>query len=155
MFVKVKTQAYGLTQMMRKQNVDTRYDVALPLSQIKKSYVDTLAIGNVLSLGLKELKLVLIYKNKKVANVSLETNRIKIIPLKAKDINKLHTKKYQYLKCSFLELDIKELKDGMGISIGSIDYDLLTLSVDDVTIAKGSLVNMGDEIAIKITELMT
>jgi hypothetical protein len=153
MFVRDNTQAYGLKKLMISKGILEPYELALPLIKVKLSTIKNLNIGTLLPLKLKKLKPILIDKDNYVYKIKLYDESIKVIKKKKKLLRHLRTKKYEILKCTFITLQIDEIKEGKNIKIESSDFDVLTLSLDGNEIGKGVFAKSDDTVGIKITRL--
>ncbi|MCD6654127.1 MAG: hypothetical protein LT067_05110 [Sulfurovum sp.] len=154
--MKTETQAVRLANMMQKRPLYPEYELALPWVQIKKSALKKLSKGDVLLFGLDSLKMILVDDKKSIAGVQLDAthqNSVEIIYVNEEMQQQVSEKKYKILKCSFGFVQSRKLEIGHRMSISSLNLKEVALFVEGVCIAKGSLVNVDEEIAIEITKV--
>jgi hypothetical protein len=155
--MKGETQAVHLSEIMQKHRLYPEYELALPMIEVKKSSLKKLAEGDLLLLGLDHLELVLLQEGKVCAKVMLDetqnTRKIKIVNLEKDMLSSYNSKKYKIVKCSFGILQSRVLEVGHQIGIASLDLHKVGLMTEEKVWAKGSLVNVDDEIAVQIDEV--
>ncbi len=155
--MKDETQAVHLAKIMQKQNLYPEYELILPPVQIKKSKLKKITKEDVILLGLERLELNLLSEGNICATVSVikekNSKKIKITSLNHSVNTTDQHKKYEILKCSFGFLQSRVVEVGHKIDISSLNLNKVSLSINDKVLAKGSLVNVDDEIAIQIEKV--
>ncbi len=156
--MKGETQAIHLEKMMQKHKLYPEYELALSPIEVKKNSIKKLTKGEVFLLGLDSLNLILIEEGEICANAVIKksenSSKLKIIQLKRSTIKQGDSKKYETIKISFGMIQVRKLEIGHTIGITSLNLQEVTLVVDDENIAKGSLVNVDEEIALQIDEVI-
>ena len=156
--MKGETQAVHLTTMMQKHKLYPEYELALPLVQIKKNRLKKLTKGDVVLLGLESLKMILLEEGVTCAGAVMDetenSSKIKITERIKSTIILCDSKKYQSIKISFGIIQSRKLEVGHKIGVSSLNLQKVMLVVDDKNIAKGSLVNVDEEIAVQIDEVL-
>ncbi len=156
--MKDETQAFHLLNMMRKHKLYPEYELTLSLVLVKKNSLKKLSKGDVVLLGLETLEMIFLKEGEICANVVMDesenSNKIKIVEVKKNILTQCKSKKYEAVKISFGMLQIKKLEAGEKIVVSSLSMEDITLVVKDKKIAKGSLVNVDDEVAVQIDEVM-
>ncbi len=156
--MKGETQAIHLEKMMQKHKLYPEYELALSPIEVKKNSIKKLTKGEVFLLGLDSLNLILIEEGEICANAVIKksenSSKLKIIQLKRSTIEQGDSKKYETIKISFGMIQVRKLEIGHTIGITSLNLQEVTLVVDDENIAKGSLVNVDEEIALQIDEVI-
>ncbi len=156
--MKGETQAIHLEKMMQKHKLYPEYELALSPIEVKKNSIKKLTKGEVFLLGLDSLNLILIEEGEICANAVIKksenSSKLKIIQLKRSTIEQGDSKKYETIKISFGMIQVRKLEIGHTIGITSLNLQEVTLVVDDENIAKGSLVNVDEEIAVQIDEVI-
>jgi hypothetical protein len=151
------TQANRLEVMMQKHHFYPEYTLSLPPFEMKKSALKALKKGDILLLGLDRLTLVLLDIKGVCAEVMIEDHnsidRLKIIAL-CKDPAEHVSKKYQLVTVSFGEIQSRKLEVGHVIGTMDLNFDDLSIVVEQKKIAQGSLVNVENKIALQINEIM-
>ncbi len=155
--MKGETQAVHLAKMMQKHKLYPEYELALPLVQIKRSNLKKLTKGDILLLGFDSMNMILLKEGEICANVVINeaknSSKIKIIDIKHNTINTNNSKKYEILKCSFGTVQSRKLEVGHSIGVSSLNLQEVNLIVEDKNIAKGSLINVDEEIAVQINKV--
>jgi len=153
-----ETQALHLAKMMQKHKLYPEYELALSPIQVKKNSLKKLSKGDILLLGLDSLEMILLEEGKTCASVVMNetenSSKIKITQLNKSTTEQSDSKKYQTVKISFGVLQSRKLEVGHKIEIAQLNLQEVSLHVDGKNIAKGSLVNVDEEIAIQIDEVM-
>ncbi len=156
--MKGETQAIHLEKMMQKHKLYPEYELALSPIEVKKNSIKKLTKGEVFLLGLDSLNLILIEEGEICANAVIKksenSSKLKIIQLKRSTIEQGDSKKYETIKISFGMIQVRKLEIGHTIGITSLNLQEVTLVVDDENIAKGSLANVDEEIALQIDEVI-
>jgi len=152
-----ETQANRLAQLMQNKGHLPSYELALPLVTVRSSSVKKLASGDVLLLGLNSLECVLLDSGKICANVVLikQQNRhgMKIVEVSKNPSIPSDSKKYEIFKLSFGMIQSRTLLVGHMIDIAQINLDEVALLLKEKKIATASLINVDDEIAVKIDKV--
>ena len=155
--MKAETQALHLEKMMQKHKLYPEYELALSPIQVKKNSLKKLSKGDVLLLGLDSLKMILLEEGEICANVVINetenNSKIKIIQLNRSMIKQSDCKKYETVKISLGMIQSRKMEVGHNIGVASLSLQEVTLTVEDKNIAKGSLVNVDEEIAVQIDEV--
>ncbi len=153
-----ETQALHLEKMMQKHKLYPEYELALVPIQVKKNALKKLVSGDLFLLGLDNLEMILLEEEnisaKVLLNKSGESSKIKITHLYIDPLKQANSKKYQTVKFSFGMLQSRTLEAGHQIETAQLDLKTVSLYVDGENIAKGSLVNVDEEIAVQINEVM-
>ncbi len=156
--MKAETQALHLEKMMQKHTLYPEYELALSPIQVKRSSLKKLSKGDIFLLGLDSLNMILLEEGDMCANVMLNkienSSKIKIIQLNKSMIEQSDSKKYETIKLSFGMLQSRILKVGHQIETVQLNLKEISVYVDGENIAKGSLVNVDEEIAVQIDEVI-
>ena len=81
-------------------------------------------------------------------------HELEIVNLNVDTVCPLDSKKYDTLKLSFGTVQSKVLEVGETIDITHIDLGYVTLLSENKKLAEGSLINVDNEIAIKIEKVI-
>ena len=151
-------QALRLAKMMQNKVKTYRsYELALPYVELGRSKLKKLSVGDVLLLGIDDLMFVLIENENICATVVLEmideSCYLKIINSDEYTIKSTDSKKYQTLKISLGYLQSRKLDVGYRIDITQRSLQDVTLIVEGRTYASGSLINVDEELAVKIDKV--
>jgi len=153
-----ETQAVHLEKMMQKHKLYPEYELALFPIQVKKNVLKKLVSGDLFLLGLDSLEMILLEEDNISANVLLNksgySSKIKIMYLHKNTVEQTNSKKYETVKFSFGMLQSRTLEVGHQIEAAQLNLNKVSLYVDGENIAKGSLVNVDEEIAVQIDEVM-
>lgn len=113
---------------------------------------------DVLLLGMKALEFILVEGDVIYADLDLQRveNRYELL------IKALHNKervskeshKYETIKLSFGHCQMQSLEVGKSLALTQFDLEKIILISDEKKIAEGSLVNVDNKLAIKLTELV-
>lgn len=156
--MKSETQAFHLAKMMQDHTHYPKYELALPLVSIRSKNLKKLSLDDVLLLGLNVLEFVLMDAESMCANVVLKDmeniHELEIVNLNVDTICPLDSKKYDTLRLSFGTVQSKVLEVGETIDITHIDLGYVTLLSENKKLAEGSLINVDNEIAIKIEKVI-
>jgi len=156
--MKSETQAFHLAKMMQDHTHYPKYELVLPLVSIRSKNLKKLSLDDVLLLGLNVLEFVLMDAESMCANVVLKDmeniHELEIINLNVDTIYPVDSKKYDTLKLSFGTVQSKVLEVGETIDITHIDLGKVTLFSENKKLAEGSLINVDNEIAIKIEKVI-
>ena len=156
--MKRETQALHLAKMMQDHIKGTSYEFALPLAMVSNKKLKKLSVDNVLLTGLETLDCILIDEDEICADLQLKkVNNLyntQIVQLQKSPIKQNDSKKYEVLKFSFGRVYSKVLEPGQMIDVTHIDLGTVSLVLNDQMIAEGTLVNVDDEIAIKIKRVL-
>lgn len=157
--MKSETQALGLAEMMQSRACYPVYELALPLVAVRSSKLKKLSVDDVILTGFDTLAFVLIEGETICANAVLgyvgNTLRAKFVNVSNDTIGQSDNKKYKTLKFSFGTVQSNVLELEHAIDVAHIDLEQVSLVSEGKTIAKGTLVNVGEEIAIQIKKVIT
>ena len=155
--MKHETQALHLAEMMQKHTRYLTYELTLPLVTVRSNKLKKLSVDDVLLIGVDRLEFLLMDEDTICANTRLKpmgnAHGAEIVYLTEDTIKQSDSKKYKTLKISFGTVQSKALEIGSTIDITHVDLEKVRLVSDDKTIAEGSLVNVDEEIAIKIKKV--
>lgn len=156
--MKSETQAFHLAKMMQDHTHYPKYELALPLVSIRSKNLKKLSLDDVLLLGLNVLEFVLMDAESMCANVVLKDmeniHELEIVHLDEDTVYPVDSKKYDTLRLSFGTVQSKVLEVGETIDITHIDLGYVTLLSENKKLAEGSLINVDNEIAIKIEKVI-
>lgn len=156
--MKNETQAFHLAKIMQNHTHYPKYELILPIVAVRSKKIKNLFLDDVLLLGLNELEFILIDAESLCANVVLKKMKniyeLEIIHLEKDTIKPVDSKKYETLKLSFGSVQSKVLEVGATIDITHIDLEKITLFSENKKLAEGSLINVDNEIAIKINKVI-
>ena len=142
---------------MQKHKLYPEYELALSPIQVKKNTLKKLVSGDLFLLGLDSLEMILLEKDNISANVLLnksgESSKVKITHLHKETGKQYNSKKYETVKFSFGMLQSRTLEVGHQIETVELNLKEVSVYVDGKNIAKGSLVNVDEEIAVQIDEV--
>ena len=152
-----ETQAVHLAQMMQNRIHNPQYELALPFVKIRKSTLKKLKMNDVLLLEMNVLEFILLEEDVICADLTLQrvegSDVIVITCLHNKTIVSNESHKYETIKLSFGKYQMKSLEVGKSLAFTLFDLEKIMLISDDKKIAEGSLVNVDNELAIKINTL--
>jgi len=155
--MKGETQALHLSKMMQKHILYPQYELALPFVRVRNSKFKKLSVNDVLLLDMKVLEFILLEGNSICADLVLQDVEgryvIAITHLQEKTILSNESKKFVTIKLSFGKLPMKSLEVGNSLDMDQFDLERIMLIIDDKKIAEGSLINVENEIAVKINTL--
>lgn len=156
--MKAETQAIHLEKMMRKHHLYPEYELILCSVRVKKNVLKKLVPGDLLPLGLHRLEMILLSEENIAANVVLtqsgERCKVKIINYSKYTEESYKSKKYQAVGFSLGRLRTRQLEVGREIEITQLALHGISVQTDGKNIAKGSLVNVNDEIAVQIDKVI-
>ena len=156
--MKSETQAFHLAKMMQDHTHYPKYELALPLVSVRSKKLKNLSLDDVLLLGLNVLEFVLMNAETICANVVLKEmeniHELEIVHTDEDRVYLLDSKKYDILKLSFGTVQSKVLEVGETIDITHIDLGKVTLLSENKKLAEGLLINVDNEIAIKIDKVI-
>ena len=156
--MKIDNQALRLEHLMKLHRCSPLYELCFPSFRVKKRALEKLALGDVLLLGLDRMEMCLLSKEHGDLNVLLSFHKKKIYiqilsPLE-KSIAREKHKKYRDIKLSLGRVEAQMLKRGQTIETEEIDLDNIVLSAEEKIVARGRVVEVDNEIAIEIREVM-
>jgi hypothetical protein len=155
--MRAETQSVHLEKMMQRQKYYPEYELIFPPFEIKKSALKRLQVDDILMLGLNYMDLLLLSENKIHAHVQINFNEnfkyIKIMHTNEAIFGESESKKYEILKCSFGFVQVKKLEVGHKVSMLQANLQNVKLFIKDRYIADATLINVENEIAMKIKEL--
>ncbi len=152
-----ETQALHLAKMMQKYTHNPQYELALPFVRIRRSTLKKLSMNDVLLLEMNVLEFILVEGDVIYADLTLQRVEgsyvIVITHLHDKAIVPNENHKYKTIKLSFGKCQMKSFEVGKSLALTQFDLEKIMLISDDKKIAEGSLVNVDNELAIKINTL--
>ena len=152
--MKSETQALHLAKMMQKYIHTPEYELALPFVRIRKSILKKLSVNDVLLLDVNVLEFILVEDNIIYADLALQhvegNYEIVVTHLHNKAIVYNESRKYETLKLSFGKCEIKSFEVGKCLKLSLFDLEKIMLISDGEKIAEGSLVNVDNELGLKI-----
>ena len=152
-----ETQALHLAQMMQKHIHSTQYELALPFVRIRRSTLKKLSKNDVLLLEMNVLAFILLEGDVICADLTLQrvegNDVIVITDVHNKAIVANESHKYETIKLSLGKCQMKSFEVGESLALTLFDLEKIMLIWDDKKIAEGSLVNVDNELAIKINTL--
>ena len=155
--MKAETQALHLEKMMQKHKLYPEYELALSPIQVKRSALKKLTSGDLFLLGMHRLDMILLEEGEICANVVLNESgsisKIKIIKLNESTTKQTNSKKYEVVEFLFGVIQSRTLEVGHQIETAQLNLQEVSVYVDGKNIAKGSLVNVDEEIAVQIDEV--
>ena len=155
--MKHETQALHLANMMQKHVSYPTYELTLPLVKVRNNKLKKLNENDLLLTGIDRLELLLMNGNTIYATMRLRMMKnahgAEIVHVAEDTIEQSDSKKYKILKISFGTVQSKALEIGSTIDITHVDLEKVTLVSECKIIAEGSLVNVDEEIAIKIKKV--
>jgi hypothetical protein len=155
--MKGETQALLLEKMMQNKKVQPVYELILPLFMVKRSDIDILTKGDILLVGLRSFKIIIISNDNIYANVEVikheKMNELEIISMDKILFSPIDSK-YEVFKCLFSTINIELFEVGTTQDISDINFKYVTLLGDNnQKKLEGKLVEVKGEIAIKITKV--
>jgi len=156
--MKNENQALRLAQMMQDRvTALPSYELALPLVEVGHSKLKKLSVDDVLLLACDDLVFVLIENENICAQLAVkvigESCYLEITSIAKKPIITSNSKKYQTIKISLGKLQSRKLDVGYRIDITQRSLQDVTLIVEGRTYASGSLINVDEELAVKIDKV--
>ncbi len=154
--MKGSLQADRLEEMMSRHPLFRDYTLELPVVRIRRNTLKQLAINDVLLLHMDLLRLCIYMSGQYVADATLlACGRYRMIrclpPLPAEKVQEKG--KYESLHCLLGSFKSKSVEAGMEIDIEGIGLNKVSLVHKGKTIAGGMLVNVNNEIAVKIEKV--
>lgn len=154
-----ETQALHLAQMMQKHIHNLQYELALPFVRIRRATLKKLSMKDILLLEMNVLEFILLEGDVICADLTLqrveESDVIVVKNLHHKSIVSHESHKYKTIKLSFGKCQIKSLELGKSLELTHFDLEKIMLISDDKKIAEGSLVNVDNELAMKINFIVS
>ena len=156
--MKHENQALRLAEMMQNRvTVLSSYELALPLVEVGHSKLKKLSVDDVVLLGCDDLVLVFIENENICAELAVkvigESCYLEILNNNKQPIVSYDSKKYQTVKVSLGKLQSRKLDVGYRIDITQRYLQDVTLIVEGNTYASGSLINVDEELAVKIDKV--
>jgi len=155
--MKGETQALHLAKMMHKHLHYPQYELALPFVRVRSSKFKKLSVNDVLLLDLNVLKFILIEGDRVCADLVLQQVEdnyfIAVTQLHQKSILPSDSHKFETIKLSFGECKMKSFEVGVRLDVAQFDLGNIMLIVNDKKIAQGALINVDNEVAVKINTL--
>ena len=156
--MKGETQSLHLQKMMKKHKVNPEYTLVLPSMAVKKKSLKKLERGDVLLLGLERLELSLMKEGLFCARMAVDNSagslKLEIISLDERDVNTGDSKKYEKLFFAFGKLQSRKLEIGHKVEISAKEMETVELFSGEKKLATAALVNVDNEIAIEIKEVI-
>ena len=114
-------------------------------------------MNDVLLLGVNVLEFILLEEDVIYADLTLQrvegSYLIVITHLHNKAIASNESQKYETIKLSFGKCQMKSFEVGSGLELAQFSLEKIMLILDKKKIAEGSLVNVDNELALKINTL--
>jgi len=156
--MKHENQALRLAQMMQNRvTAFPSYELALPLVEVGHSKLKKLSVDDVVLLGCDDLEFVLIENENICAQLAVkvigESCCLEIISIDKQPIITSYSKKYQTIKISLGKLQSRKLDVGYRIDIIQSSLQDVTVIVEGNNYASGSLINVDEELAVKIDKV--
>lgn len=156
--MKRENQALRLAEMMQNRvTALPSYELALPPVELGHSKLKKLSVDDVVLLGYDELVFVLIENENICAQLAVkvigESCFLEIVNIDKEPILSNNSKKYQTTKISLGKLQSRKLDVGYRIDITQRSLQDVTLIVEGNTYASGSLINVDEELAVKIDKV--
>ena len=152
-----KTQALHLAQMMQKHLHNPQYELALPFVRIRRSTLKKLSVNDVLLLDVNVLAFILLEGNVIYADLTLQrvegSDVIVITHLHNKMIESNESHKHETIKLSLGKCQMKSFEVGESVELTLFDLEKIMLISNEKKIAEGSLVNVDNELSLKINTL--
>lgn len=151
-WMKHKTQAVRLCEIVQAHSQCDTYVLVLPLVWVSKISLKTLGKDDVVLLGLDRLRYVLIKDEMLCAHATLYTHGLQItqVPHQAMDLKESKKHIPVMFVCTRVQLSRLEV----GQTIEATDLEQVDVIVEAKRIAKGSLVCVNNEIAVKIDKVL-
>ncbi len=146
-----------MTKMMQKHIHTSQYELALPFVRIRRSTLKKLSVNDVLLLDVNVLEFILLEGDVIYADLILQrvegSYLIVITQLHNKAIESNESHKHATIKLSFGKCQMKSFDLGKSLELTQFDLEKIMLISDEKKIAEGSLVNVDNELALKINTL--
>lgn len=150
--MKHKTQAVGLLHMVQAHSAYDSYVLALPLVWVSKKRLKCLDTEDVILLGLDRFKGVLIKDGMLCADAILGVHGLQITHVMHEAMNLKESKKHIAVMFVCANVKLNRLEAGQIIEV--VDLEAVDVIVEEKKIAKGSLVCVNNEIAVKINKVL-
>lgn len=150
--MKHKTQAVGLLHMVQAHSVYDTYTMALPLVWVSKKRFKALDAEDVVLLGLDRFKGVLVKDGMLCADAILGVHGLQITQVMQEALDLGEGKKHIAMMFVCATVKLNRLEAGQIIEVA--DLELVDVIAKGKTIAKGSLVCVNNEIAVKINKVL-
>jgi hypothetical protein len=155
--MKRETQALHLAKMMQNHIPDTRYELALPFVKVKSSKLKKLSLNDVWLLDLNVLEFVLLEGDLICADLLLQNVEGKTVIVVTNVAKKMIASndhhKYETVKLSLGECYINSLELGNSLDVSQFNLDKIMVIVNEKKRAEGFLINVDNQIAVKINTL--
>lgn len=153
-----ETQALHLENVMQKHIRYAEYEVALPLMKVQRSTLKKLRVNDVFLLKLNLLECIMIEEGRICARLQLKacegTYALTIIQTEQETIVSDKNPKRKMIKFSFGAYPMKHLTIGESLNMDLFDTEKIALIVNEKKIAEGSLINVENEIAVKVNRVL-
>ena len=150
--MKHKTQAVGLLHMVQAHSVYDTYELSLPLVWVSKKRLKTLNAEDVVLLGLDRFKGVLVKDGMLCADAILGVHGLQITQVMQETLDLEEGKKHSAMMFVCATVKLNRLEAGQIIEVA--DLVQVDVIVEEKKIAKGSLVCVNNEIAVKINKVL-
>ena len=156
--MKDETQAYHLVKSLKMHKRHPEYELVLPFIFLKKSYFKVMKKDDILLIGLDSLEMFLCQKEHLCAKVQLlhtkNYTKIRIFDNEIEQEKIKEHKKFQAIKCSFGLFQSRNLEINHKIDVSSASFETVTLWDKDKKIAEAKLINVDNEIALQMIEII-
>jgi len=150
--MKHKTQAVGLLHMVKAHSVYDTHTLALPLFQVSKKRLKTLNTEDVILIGLDSFKGVLVKDGMLCADTILGAQGLQITHVMQEALDLEESKKHVAMMFVCANVKLNRLEVGQIIEVE--DLEQVDVISEGKKIAKGSLVCVNNEIAVKINKVL-
>jgi flagellar motor switch/type III secretory pathway protein FliN len=150
--MKHKTQAVGLLHMVQAHSVYATYELALPLVWVSKKRLKILDEEDVILLGLDRFKGVLVKDGMLCADTILGAHGLQITQMMQEALDLEESKKHVPVMFVCANVKLNRLEVGQIIEV--TDIEQVDVIAEKKKIAKGSLVCVNNEIAVKINKVL-
>ena len=156
--MKAETQSVHLAKMMQNHIVYPEYQLVLAPVLVSKNRLKKLKKDDVFLLGLNTLDMFLMKDDTIYANVVLDFNKtscyLSIVKTDNKPVKSHDSKKYEMIIFSFGKIQSKEITLDHKIDISALNLKFAMLIQDHKLYAKAKLINVDNEIAMQIKEVL-
>ena len=150
--MKHKTQAVRLCEIVQAHSLYDAYMLVLPLVWVSKIRLKTLDKEDVILLGLDRFKGVLVKDGMLCADVILGVQGLKITQVMKVALDLEESKKHVAVMFVCANVKLNRLEVGQIIEV--TDLEQVDVITEGKKIAKGSLVCVNNEIAVKINKVL-
>ena len=150
--MKHKTQAVGLLHMVQACSLYDTYVIALPLVWVSKKRLKCLDTEDVILLGLDRFTGVLLKDGMVCADLILGVHGLQITQVMQEALDFKESKKHIAVMFVCANVKLNRLEAGQIIEV--VDIEAVDVIAEGKKIAKGSLVCVNNEIAVKINKVL-